>query len=110
MLFNNLLTLTSYLEYCSFNPIKILTSEGTNLKSFISAHPNVKLFISHGGLLGLSEAVYEGVPILGIPIFGDQRTNLKNIVMKGAGETLEYNEISNENVLERILTLLNNPQ
>ncbi|KAG5670631.1 hypothetical protein PVAND_000879 [Polypedilum vanderplanki] len=41
----------------------------------ILAHPNVKAYICHGGLLGTTEAVYEGVPVLGIPIFGDQKTN-----------------------------------
>ena len=80
-------------------------------RSFIiSAHPNVKLFISHGGLLGTSEAVYEGVPILGIPIFGDQRTNLKSIEANGAGEILDYNEISKEVVFEKVARILNNPQ
>lgn len=76
----------------------------------ISAHPNVKLFISHGGLLGMSEAVYEGVPILGIPIFADQRTNLRRIEANGAGEILDYNEISNEVVYEKVSRLLNNPK
>ncbi|XP_065219041.1 UDP-glycosyltransferase UGT5-like isoform X42 [Planococcus citri] len=76
----------------------------------ILAHPNVKLFISHGGLLGTSEAVYEGVPVLGIPIFGDQRTNIKSLEANGAGELLDYNEISKEVVLEKIQRLLNDPK
>ena len=39
------------------------------------AHPNVKVFISHCGMLGTQEALYAGTPMLGLPIFGDQPKN-----------------------------------
>lgn len=61
-------------------------------------------------MLGTSEAVYEGVPILGIPIFGDQRTNVKAVEANGAGELLDYDDISNETVLEKIRNILTNPE
>lgn len=70
----------------------------------------MKLFISHGGLLGTTEAVYEGVPILGIPIFGDQRTNVRAIESNGAGELLDYNDITKEVVLEKIQRIINDPK
>ena len=38
----------------------------------ILAHDNVKLFVTHGGLLSCTESILRGKPILGIPIFGDQ--------------------------------------
>lgn len=37
----------------------------------ILAHKNVKLFISHGGTLGIIEGTYHAVPMLAIPVFGD---------------------------------------
>lgn len=41
----------------------------------ILAHKNVKLFITHGGYLGTTEATYEGVPALGIAVYADQMVN-----------------------------------
>lgn len=38
----------------------------------ILAHPKTKAFITHCGLLGMQEAVWYGVPIIGLPIFTDQ--------------------------------------
>lgn len=38
----------------------------------ILAHRNVKLFIQHGGVFGMQEAIYHAVPMLIFPFFGDQ--------------------------------------
>lgn len=72
----------------------------------ILAHPNVKLFITHGGLLGTTEALYHGKPIVGIPIFGDQMMNVEKAIQSGYGLKLEYELIGEASVRKVIDTVL----
>ncbi|KAH8369061.1 hypothetical protein KR009_012061 [Drosophila setifemur] len=46
-------------------------------------HPNVKLFISHAGLLSMIEAAHYAVPLLCLPIFFDQFQNSKRMEKMG---------------------------
>ncbi|CAH1164066.1 unnamed protein product [Phaedon cochleariae] len=54
-------------------------------------HPNIKLFITQGGLQSLEEAVFSHVPMVVLPFFGDQMRNAKRIVAKGIGQTVQHN-------------------
>lgn len=74
----------------------------------VLCHPNVRLFITHGGLMSIQEARYCGVPILGIPIFADQNLNVAIFESQGAGVKLDYTSISTESVLKLINNILNN--
>ncbi|XP_063632142.1 UDP-glycosyltransferase UGT5-like [Cydia splendana] len=49
----------------------------------ILAHPNTKLFITHGGLLSTLEAIQAGVPLLAVPVFGDQPGNAERAQRAG---------------------------
>lgn len=60
------------------------------------------MFISHGGLIGTQEAIFHGVPIIGIPLFGDQYNNLLLAEQAGLGRILFYHDINVEN-LENLL-------
>ncbi|CAB3238639.1 unnamed protein product [Arctia plantaginis] len=51
----------------------------------ILAHPNLKVFITHGGQLSTTEAVHFGVPLVGIPIMADQHVNMGSVERKGFG-------------------------
>ncbi|KAH8377988.1 hypothetical protein KR093_008441, partial [Drosophila rubida] len=53
------------------------------------AQPEAELFITHGGKGSLTEALHHGVPLLGLPLVGDQRANLRKMQNKGWGLTLD---------------------
>lgn len=77
-----------------------------DLSSYFPGHPNVKAFISHGGLLGAIEAIHCGVPMIVMPQFGDQHTNAKAIEANGGGFILPLSKVTEESVLKALKTVL----
>nr|CAI5861497.1 unnamed protein product [Callosobruchus analis] len=76
----------------------------------VLAHPNVVAFISHFGLLGTFEAVFSGVPMLGLPVFWDQVKNADNAVRKGFAVKLNFFELNEEDFDKGLAEILNNPK
>ncbi|XP_061726174.1 LOW QUALITY PROTEIN: UDP-glycosyltransferase UGT5-like [Cydia pomonella] len=76
----------------------------------ILAHPNCILFITHGGLLSTNEALHFAVPILGVPVFGDQFQNVYRAVQKGfAGHVRLSHELPRDLKLA-IQEIIGNPK
>ncbi|KAL1491901.1 hypothetical protein ABEB36_012422 [Hypothenemus hampei] len=75
----------------------------------ILAHPNCKLFITHGGLLSTTETVYFGVPVLAFPVMADQKLNAERICAKGFGLKLSFAELTEESLTEALVKLLEDP-
>ena len=76
----------------------------------ILGHPNARLFISHGGLLGLQEAIYHGVPVLGLPFANDQKTNIVKAEKEGYLLKLDWDKITEEILCDTIQKLINEPR
>lgn len=74
----------------------------------ILAHPNIKLFITHAGKGGITEARYHGVPMVALPIFGDQPSNADNMEKAGYGIALDLLELNEENFGASIREVLEN--
>ncbi|XP_077289977.1 UDP-glycosyltransferase UGT5-like [Arctopsyche grandis] len=76
----------------------------------ILAHRNLKLFISQAGLLSCIEATHFGVPLLVIPLFGDQPINAKAMESRGHGLILEYFNITDVSFKWALNEALQNPK
>lgn len=77
-------------------------------QSRILSHPNVRLFISHCGLSSVNEAMYYGVPVLGMPIFGDQSTNCRTIENDGWARVLPFSELTESSFQASLQDMLSN--
>ncbi|KAF0715195.1 UDP-glucuronosyltransferase 2B15-like, partial [Aphis craccivora] len=76
-------------------------------KWFPQLHPNMKLFISHGGVSGVYETVDAGVPVLGFPIFYDQPRNIDNLVNAGMAISMDLNAVTKDKLLSAISQIVN---
>ncbi|XP_058485403.1 UDP-glucuronosyltransferase 2A2-like [Solea solea] len=72
-------------------------------------HPKIKLFVSHGGTNGIYEAIYHGVPIVGIPIVLDQADNLSRLRARGVAMVIDISELDRETFQTAIQEVLNEP-
>lgn len=76
----------------------------------VLAHPNLKIFITHGGLLSTMESIYHGVPTIGIPVFTDQKANMEFTVSAGSGLVVPLQELTEEKFSFALNEIINNPR
>jgi len=53
------------------------------------AHPNLKVFVTHGGLLSTQEALFHMVPLVGVPMSNDQKPNMMRAEANGFAKMLD---------------------
>ncbi|XP_072631371.1 UDP-glucuronosyltransferase 2A2 isoform X4 [Canis lupus baileyi] len=89
---------------------------GTNTRLYdwipqndLLGHPKTKAFITHGGTNGIYEAIYHGVPMVGVPMFADQPDNIAHMKAKGAAVEVNINTMTSEDLLHALRTVINEP-
>lgn len=90
-------------------PKNVLVSNWLPQDDLLS-HKNLKMFITHGGLGSITEAKYHGVPLVGIPIFADQLSNLLAAQKSGVAEILHYTNLTRDTFSGAVNEVLNNPK
>ncbi|XP_062922146.1 UDP-glucuronosyltransferase 2C1-like [Mobula hypostoma] len=70
-------------------------------------HPNTRVFISHGGTNGISEAIYHGVPVIGMPLIFDQFDNVVRLESRGAAKMLNVATMHSTDLLQALNEVIN---
>ncbi|GAB1289792.1 UDP-glucuronosyltransferase [Apodemus speciosus] len=78
-------------------------------KNDLLGHPKTKVFVTHGGANGLYEAIHHGIPMIGIPLFGEQHDNIAHMVAKGAAVALNIRTMSRSDLLNALEEVIDNP-
>ncbi|XP_069782679.1 2-hydroxyacylsphingosine 1-beta-galactosyltransferase isoform X2 [Narcine bancroftii] len=73
-------------------------------------HPNIRGFLSHGGLNGIFEAMYHGVPVVGIPLFGDHYDTMTRVHAKGMGISLNWKTMTEDDLYNAMVTIITDPR
>lgn len=75
---------------------------------YFAGHKNIKVFVTQGGLQSLEEAVYNAVPIVGLPMIAEQPINVQNMVDLGIGLGLDYSSMTKDSLKQAILDVATN--
>ncbi|KAF1390012.1 hypothetical protein PFLUV_G00053640 [Perca fluviatilis] len=69
-------------------------------------HPKTKVFVTHGGTNGIYEAIYHGVPVLGIPLIFDQYDNMVRLKSRGVAEIAEVTTLDVESLTSTLKNII----
>ena len=74
------------------------------------AHPNLKVFVTHGGIGSLSEAIYHKASLVGIPFSNDQKPNLLRAEKQGYALLLDWDNLSQNDLTSAIRQSVENKE
>ena len=74
------------------------------------AHKDIKAFVSHVGHNSFYESAYHGVPVVAVPIFGDQQSNAKKAEHVGFGLAVDLKTSNAQQLFETIERVINEPR
>uniref|UniRef100_A0A8C5E9L5 UDP-glucuronosyltransferase n=1 Tax=Gouania willdenowi TaxID=441366 RepID=A0A8C5E9L5_GOUWI len=72
-------------------------------------HPKTRLFVAHGGTNGIQEAVYHGIPLVGLPLMFDQADNFSRMKARGVAKVLDISTVNTDIFLEALKEVLHEP-
>lgn len=88
--------------------------ENIRVENFVAqravlAHPAIRLAWLHGGSNSTQEALWEGLPLLVMPFFGDQHYNAARIEDAGCGLRVDFANMNHSSVAGKLSQLITQP-
>ncbi|KAI5631024.1 UDP-glucoronosyl and UDP-glucosyl transferase domain-containing protein [Phthorimaea operculella] len=75
-------------------------------QSDLLRHPKVKLFVTQGGMQSTDEAITAGVPLIGMPVMGDQFYNVEKYKHLKIGLGLDLETVTEEQFKDAVTTVI----
>ena len=75
----------------------------------VLAHPNVKVFVTHSGVNSVYESIVAGTPMVGIPMFADQRDMAVRAADAGVGLWFDKQRLDAAALTEGIARVVREP-
>ncbi|KAK7127632.1 hypothetical protein R3I93_020269 [Phoxinus phoxinus] len=70
-------------------------------------HLKARAFITHGGTHGIYEGICHGVPMVMLPLFGDQGDNVHRVATRGVGVILSIHDITVQTLVDALNAVIN---
>ncbi|QEI03633.1 EGT [Rachiplusia nu nucleopolyhedrovirus] len=83
-------------------PLNVLTQAWFDQYEVLK-HPNVKAFVTQGGVQSTDEAIEALVPVIGLPMMGDQAFNTNKYVELGIGRALNTQTVNAMELIDAII-------
>ncbi|KAJ8248845.1 hypothetical protein GJAV_G00228360 [Gymnothorax javanicus] len=72
-------------------------------------HPKTRAFVAHGGTNGVQEAIYHGVPIVGVPLMFDQFDNISRMKAQGAANIVNIATLDRTTFFQALQEVIHEP-
>ncbi|XP_026823932.1 2-hydroxyacylsphingosine 1-beta-galactosyltransferase-like [Ooceraea biroi] len=99
------------------NPEKLPAGLPENIRTFrwmpqvkVLKHPNIRAFVTHGGLMSTMEAIFCGVPMIGMPLYADQFKNVEACVTRNVAVKLDVHKITEKDMDAALNAILHDPR
>ncbi|KAH7702756.1 Protein UGT-61 [Aphelenchoides avenae] len=92
-------------DLVDIKPANVMTSKWLPQADLLQ-HPKARALLAHGGYNSLQEAINSGIPIITIPLFGDQWRNARFAEGRGFGYYLDKADLNKHSIAKAIEAVL----